>query len=78
MRKVPEQVFAVVRLDSGPGCFAERVTVNEIVTSLDLALDEVARLNSLNGGNGCVYFAQATRFYAVGAAGSTDQSRPAV
>lgn len=66
------QVFAIVRLDRGEGMPEPRVTVKEVVTSLNIAEVEVARLNQINGDKSCVYFAQATRLFPDGSSAGTD------
>jgi hypothetical protein len=63
MAKPKTQVFAIVRIDEGYSAVAleNRITVKEIVWSLEEAEAEVARLNELNGSKGCRYFWQTTR-----------------
>jgi hypothetical protein len=74
------QAYAVIRLDPDRGRLEDQVTVKEIVSSLELAEAEVARLNALNAEKGCRYFWQATRLFAPGTAAGSDApgaSRPA-
>jgi hypothetical protein len=52
--KPREQVFAVIRFDEGDGSPEDRITVKEVVTSLDVAQAEVARLNALNADKRCI------------------------
>ena len=57
-------VFAVLRVDEflGPDTPLEnRVTVKEVVRTLEIAESEVKRLTRLNSGKRCRYFWQATR-----------------
>ena len=63
MAKPKTQVFAIVRIDEEYSAVAleNRITVKEIVWSLEEAEAEVARLNELNGSKGCRYFWQTTR-----------------
>jgi len=64
MSKHKEQVYAVIRVD-GFGDAAtpveDRISVKEVVSSLETAQAEVARLNQLNGPKGARYFWQTTR-----------------
>src|SRR5215468_6547674 len=56
-------VYAVVRIDLWPepeDNWQDRVTVKEILWSLDDAKAEVDRLNALNSVKGCHYFWQTT------------------
>jgi hypothetical protein len=68
------EVFAIVRIDfpdegswdhigADPSAW---VTVKEVLPSLAEAEREVERLNTLNTGKGCVYFAQGTRLFHAG------------
>jgi hypothetical protein len=59
--KDAEQAFAVVRTDHFQAADENRVTVKEIVWSLEEAEQEVARLNALNPDKDCSYSWQATR-----------------
>lgn len=64
MAKAKAQVYAIVRVDefcdqSTP--IENKITVKEIVRSLDQAKTEVARLNALNESRGAKYFWQTTR-----------------
>lgn len=69
--KPREEVYAVIRVDSGPAAPQDQVTVKEVLRSRELAEAEVIRLNHLNASKGCVYFWQATRLFGPGeAAGS--------
>jgi hypothetical protein len=70
--KGAQPLFAVVRVDrpdTVDDFFREpqgHVTVKEVLPSLEEAQQEAERLNNLNGDEGCVYFAQATRFFSSG------------
>jgi hypothetical protein len=67
------QVFAILRFDADAPELELQVTVKEIVSTLELAEAEVARLNALNGSKGCRYVWRATRLFPPGAAaGSTE------
>jgi hypothetical protein len=76
LTKGAEPLFAVVRLDRPfDGDLArlfdqptDYVVVKEVLPSADEAEREVERLNALNGGKGCVYFAMQTRFFRQGRA----------
>ena len=62
--KKKTQVFAIVRDDDFQDIevpIENRVTVTQVVADLDVARDEVERLNKLNGVKGCRYFWQTTR-----------------
>jgi hypothetical protein len=63
-------VFAIVRLDATPQpgepLDPARVTVKEILPTLEEAEAEVARLNRLNADKGSVYFWQTTRYFPAG------------
>jgi len=63
MRKPPLQVYAIIRFDGfkSEATIKDRISVTKIVSSLDVAESEVARLNKLNGSKGATYFWQATR-----------------
>jgi hypothetical protein len=72
--KTPIQLFAVVRIDlyfpteagdqvAGNGEMGSRVTVKEVLPSIEEAQREARRLNELNGDKGCTYFWQSTRYY---------------
>ena len=64
MSKRKQHVYAVIRVDGfdDPAASLEdRITVKEIVSSLEAAQGEVARLNKLNGPNRARYFWQTTR-----------------
>jgi hypothetical protein len=55
--------FAVVRVDEylpPKTAITDRISVKEIVSTLDEAEREVARLNELNADKGCLYFWQHT------------------
>jgi hypothetical protein len=60
-----EHVFAIVRLDSGAagGTLPDKdlITVKKVVWTQAAAEQEVARLNQLNAGKGCLYYWQITR-----------------
>ncbi len=69
MAKQKKEVYAVIRVDD----FHDRVvplenkiTVKEVVSSLEVADAEVARLNALNGFKGSRYFWQMTRLIVEG------------
>ena len=51
--------------DEGPGILLNgySVTLKEIVTSVELAKNEVKRLNEINSDKGCRYFWQASRLF---------------
>jgi len=64
MTGTKEHVYAIVRIDqfhdsSVP--LERRVTVKEVVWTIEEAEAEVARLDELNGSKGCKYFWQTTR-----------------
>lgn len=68
MSKQKRQVYAVIRVDQfgDPAVSREErlpdwISVKEIVSSLEAAQAEVARLNELNGPKGSRYFWQTTR-----------------
>jgi hypothetical protein len=64
MRKQKKQVYAIIRVDDfhDPSLTVEdRISVKEVVSSLEAAESEVARLNELNSPKGARYFWQATR-----------------
>jgi hypothetical protein len=63
MTKQTVQVYAVVRFDefNSQAKIEERVSVTKIVSSIETAEAEVARLNKLNGSKGVTYFWQKTR-----------------
>ena len=54
-------VYAIIRLDRLISTPEDAVTVTKIVSSLDFAKSEVARLNKLNASKGATYFWQTTR-----------------
>ena len=56
------QVFAIIRLDDYSN-IEDGITVKEVVPTLEEAIREVERLNSLNADKGCKYFWQTTRFF---------------
>ena len=56
------QVFAVIRLDDRSN-IEDAITVKEVVPTLEEAIREVERLNSLNVLKGSRYFWQTTRFF---------------
>lgn len=70
------QVFAVLRIDTHGSIESEQgwpqglacpvVTVKEVLPSFEEAEREAERLNQLQEGKGCYYFAQATRFFPFG------------
>ena len=68
MRKQAVQVYAVIRFDefNSQARIEERITVTNVVSSIDTAEAEVARLNSLNSSKGVTYFWQMTRLRADG------------
>jgi hypothetical protein len=73
--KEREEVFAILRHDELQGSDApidERVTVKEVVASVELAVQEVARLNELNNGKGCTYWYQQTRLFPEGRSAGPD------
>jgi len=63
------QVFAVIRVDDvaefgvDNADIQRRVTVKQVLPTLQEAEAEVERLNSLNEDKGAYYFWQTTRFY---------------
>jgi hypothetical protein len=59
------QVFAVIRLDDRSN-IEDGITVKEILPTLEEAIREVERLNSLNAMKGSRYFWQTTRFFPQG------------
>ena len=63
MAKRKQQVYAIVRIDrfNSDASPEDMVTVKEIVSSIETARAEVARLNALNGPKGAEYFWQTTR-----------------
>ena len=58
-------VFAIIRYDDfqeyAPSEIAEAITIKKVVWSREVAEQEVARLNQLNGDKGVLYFWQMTR-----------------
>ena len=63
------EVYAIVRLDSfltGDVPLEDRVTVKEVLPSLEEAEREVARLNALIEDGGVVYVWQYTRYFPTG------------
>lgn len=80
-RPHPTQVFAVMRLSPDRGALENQVTVKEIVSTVDLAEAEAARLNALNGGKRCRSVWQATRLFTPGTSAgrdAPDSSSPAI
>jgi hypothetical protein len=68
-REERDQVYAIIRWDGfqGPAARPEAlVTVKGIVSSLELAEAEVARLNALNEAKGVRYWSQPTRLFPSG------------
>ncbi len=64
MAKQKKEVYAVIRVDDfhDPAVpLEDKITVKEIVSSLEVADVEVARLNALNNSKESRYFWQATR-----------------
>jgi hypothetical protein len=64
MRK-KNQVFAIIRFDEfldANGAIEDKITVKEIVDTIEIAKDEVVRLNKLNSDKKCKYFWQTTRY----------------
>jgi len=64
MGKAKTHVYAIVRVDEFAGqpmAIENKITVKEVVRSLEKAKAEVARLNTLNGAKGAKYFWQTTR-----------------
>lgn len=66
----PEPLFAIVRVDlflledgqlRADQDWKSLVTVKAVVDNVERAIAEVARLNTLNAGKGCLYFWQSTR-----------------
>ena len=59
----PRRGYAIVRIDlfqSDDIPWKNKITVKKVVSSEDLAENEVARLNLLNADKGCQYFWQIT------------------
>jgi hypothetical protein len=73
--KGQQQVYAVVRVDHYAEEDEHRVTVKEIVSSLELAEAEaeVERFNALNADKDCHYFWQTTRLYPEGTSAGTEE-----
>jgi hypothetical protein len=64
MMKQKKQVYVIIRVDDfhDPSQAVEdRISVQEIVSSLEVVESKVARLNELNNPKGARYFWQATR-----------------
>lgn len=61
MPKQKKQVYAIIRVDEYHSAIEDKVTVKEIVSTMEAAEAEVARLNELNGNKGSRYFWQTTR-----------------
>jgi len=64
MAKQKKEVYAIIRVDDFHDLtvpLEDKITVKEIVPSLEVAYAEVARLNALNNSKGSRYFWQATR-----------------
>jgi hypothetical protein len=64
MGKAKTQVYAIIRVDEfydQSTTIENKITVKEVVHSLDEAKAEVARLNTLNESKGAKYFWQTTR-----------------
>jgi hypothetical protein len=63
MKKMGTHVYAIVRveLDVDTQEWSNRIKVKEIVRTEQEAQKEVDRLTLINGGKGCLYFAQSTR-----------------
>jgi hypothetical protein len=62
--KLKGQLFAIVRVDlfhDTSVAWNTRISVTSIVADGEAAEFEVRRLNALNAGKGCLYFASATR-----------------
>jgi len=60
------QLFAVIRIDGPIGSLEEaetRISVTKVLTDQEEAINEVARLNKINGSKGVRYFWQTTRYY---------------
>jgi hypothetical protein len=66
----PERLYAIVRVDlfllengilRADQDWKSLVTVKAVVDDMEQAIAEVARLNTLNAGKGCLYFWQSTR-----------------
>lgn len=69
MPEPKREVFAVVRLDSGPNVDAralDRFSVKAVFPTMEEALAEVDRLNRLSRDKGSTYSWRATRFYPQG------------
>jgi hypothetical protein len=65
------EVYAVVRLDHylPVATLEERITIKEIVPTLEQAESEVARLTALVSDDGSTYFSQYTRYFPDGRQG---------
>ncbi len=57
------QLFAIVRVRSDRAYTIDDIFIPKILLDLDTAQKETDRLNSLNGGQGDLYFWRATRFH---------------
>jgi hypothetical protein len=65
--KPRDDAYAVVRVELDSDLdWSDRITVKEVVSSEELAQREVQRLNQLNAGKGCLYFATHTRVFPLG------------
>ena len=66
--KTREQAYAIVRVDIPLSVseVTQAVTVKEVVSSRQLADQEVERLSLLNSDKGCLYFATPTRVFRSG------------
>ena len=66
MSKTGIPLYAVFRIDEVAGAsvenMAERITVKEVVLTMEEADAEVERLNDLNRKKGCRYFWQSTKY----------------
>ncbi len=59
-----QSVFAIIRIDqviSPTMRLMDKISVVKVMWDWDQAEAEAVRLNTLNGGKGCTYFATATR-----------------
>lgn len=62
---VKVQVYAVIRVDDSRSA-EDAITVKEILPTMEEAVQEAERLNTLNNDKGARYFWQATRYFPEG------------
>ncbi len=66
--------YAVVRVDHDLSAdLKDRISVKEVVSTIELAQAEVLRLSELNADKGCYYFATPTRVFPAGKTAGPDR-----